>query len=261
LSTVLGDWGSHAALVDAARARVGQAEEKVTESGALMGSRAKKAMTLALAGSLGLVAPVSAATIDILALADAYVSMFTLVPLNPPENSTHNAPFGAIEGRSVYEFDLPVLTEVIVSATFVATVVRNFTAPGDMNIFGFSGNGTIEGTDANQTSNLIGTVSIPNVFFNFPPLLISVPLSASFVAGLGSGFLGLTTVAALGDSIDVASLENPNVMLVKPTLRLETQAVGTPTVPVPEPGSLFLLSSAIAAFAVRARRKAGQHNG
>ena len=236
-----------------------------------MGSRAKKAMTLALTGSLGLIAPVSAATIDILALADAPISMFTLDTRfsHADANNTHaGSSFGAIEIRSVYEFDLPVLTEEIVSATFLATVIRNFTVPGEMLIFGFSGNGTIEGTDANQTSNLIGTVSIPMLIFTGtgppvpnPPLPITVPLSASFVAGLGSGFLGLTTVAGLGDSIDVASLENPNVMLVKPTLRLETQAVGTPTVPVPEPGSLFLLSGAIAAFAVRARRKAGQHNG
>ena len=225
-----------------------------------MGSRSKNVMTLALAGSIGLVAPVSAATIDIVALADAQVSMLSLVPANGTTNLTQNVGGTAVEIRSVYEFDLPLLTETIVSATFFATVVQNFTVPGDMNVFGFSGNGTIEGTDANQISNLIGTVSIPNAIGGGASSLISVPLSVSFVAGLGSGGLGLTTVAGSGDTINVASLENTNGLFMKPTLRLETQDGGTPPVPVPEPGSLWLLSGAIAAFTFRARRKTAQHN-
>ena len=224
-----------------------------------MRSRFKKAMTLALAGSIGLVAPVSAATIDILASADGQVSMLSLVPANGATNLTQNVGGTAVELRSVYEFDLPLLTETIVSATFLATVVQNFTVPGDMNVFGFSGNGTIEGADANQISNLIGTVSIPTAIGGGASSLISIPLSPSFVAGLGSGFLGLTTVAALGDTINVASLENTG-LLMKPTLRLETQGGGTP-VPVPEPGSLMLLSGAIAAFTFRGRRKPVQRNG
>lgn len=220
-----------------------------------MRSRLKKAATLALAGSIGLVAPVSAATIDILALADGQVSMLSLVPANGTTNLSQNVGGTAVEIRSVYEFDLPLLTETIVSATFLATVVQNFTVPGDMNLFGYSGNGTIEGTDATQTSNLIGTVSIPTAIGGGASSLITVPLSASFVAGLGGGFLGLTTAAALGDTINVASLENTNALFLKPTLRLETQDGGTPTVPVPEPGSLLLLSGALAAGAFRGRNR------
>lgn len=226
-----------------------------------MGSRSRKAMTLALAVSIALVAPASAATIEILASADGQVSMQNLSVGNGTTNLTQNVGGTAVEFRSVYEFDLPLLTETIVSATFLATVVQNFTVPGDMNLFGYSGNGTIEGTDANQTSNLIGTVSIPTAIGGGASTLISVPLSLSFVTGLGSGFLGLTTVAGSGDTISVASLENLNALFTKPTLRLETEAAGTPTVTVPEPGSLLLLGGALAAFTVRGRRKPGHHNG
>jgi len=50
--------------------------------------------------------------------------------------------------RAVYEFDLPTFTETIVSVTFLASVDRNFSAPGELSFFGFAGNGTIEPADA-----------------------------------------------------------------------------------------------------------------
>jgi hypothetical protein len=217
-----------------------------------MRSLRKATAAAAIAGSIGLVSPAFATTIDIVATADGQAFLLNGNPLSTATTGIINTSQNVVPGqelRSVYEFDLSSLTESIVSVTFLASVVQNSSAPGELSFFGFAGNGTIEGTDTTQTSNLLGstTISTQPPTGSFVP--ISVALSPGFIAALGSGFLGLTTTAGSLDTISIASLENTNASFMRPTLRVETQEA----VAVPEPGSILCLASGLAALAARRR--------
>jgi len=216
-------------------------------------------MSAALAGSLGLVSPASAATIDITATADGDVSLRDGIPVSFATDGIVILSQNFIAGqevRGIYEFDLPTLTETILSVTFLASVDRNFAAPGGLSFFGFAGDGTIGPADATQTSSLLGTTTILTSPPPGSPIAIAVPLSPAFIAGLGSGFLGITTIAGSGDTITVASLENTGPLFIRPTLRIETQGgPGQDLAPVPEPGTLLSVAGGLVALAARARTK------
>jgi hypothetical protein len=211
---------------------------------------------------LGLSSPALAATIDIVAAVDAGVLVGFAVDEPAPANVTQHGVMVS-EWRSVYEFALPILSETILSATFVASVTAT-TAPAVMSVFGYAGNGVIDLADANQVTTLIGATTLtaqpgPGTF-----LPITVALSPSFVEALGIGYLGLVTAVSFeslpgcgsircADYVEVASLENQSGFPL-PTLRLETQGGTLPTA-VPESGTLLLLGSGVIASALRARKR------
>ena len=225
-----------------------------------MRSLRKAILTVAIAGSLGLVPPAFGATIEIIATADGQVFLIDGNPLSFSTTGSVNTSQNVVPGqelRSIYEFNLSALVEPIVSATFLASVVQNSSAPGELSFFGFAGNGTIEATDATQTSNPLGSTTIATQPPTGSSIPITVTLSPAFIAGLGGGFLGLMTTVASLDTISVASLENPNASFIRPTLRLETQGA----TPVPEPGSMLFVASGLAALAVRTRTKLRRRTG
>ena len=221
-------------------------------------------LSAALAGSLGLVSPASAATIDITATADGDAFLLNGNALSAATGGNVNISQNVVPGqqvRAIYEFDLPTFTETIVSVTFMASVVQNFQAPGELSFFGFAGNGTIEPADATQTSNPLGSVTVLTQPPPGSPISIAVPLSPAFIAGLGSGFLGLTTIAGSLDTINIASLENPNAF-IRPTLRFETQGgPGQDPAPVPEPGTMLSVAGGLIALAARARTRLRRRKG
>ena len=229
-----------------------------------MRSLRKVILSAALAGSLGLVPPAFAATIDITATADGDVFVLNGNALTAATGGNVNISQNVVPGqqvRAIYEFDLPTFTETIVSVTFMASVVQNFQAPGELSFFGFAGNGTIEPADATQTSNPLGSVTVLTQPPPGSPISIAVPLSPAFIAGLGSGFLGLTTIAGSLDTINIASLENPNAF-IRPTLRFETQgSPGQDPAPVPEPATLLSVAGGLVAVAARARTKLRRRRG
>jgi PEP-CTERM motif len=202
-------------------------------------------------------ADAKAAIIDIVATTDGQVFVANGVPTasfstNGSTNLTQNV-IANQEERSVYEFDLPTLTESIVSATFLGSVVLNSAPPAVLSFFGYSGNGTVEASDAAQLATLIGSTTLTTQIPTGTSLPISVPLTASFIEALGSGFLGLTTTVGSGDSVLVASLES--TVGLRPTLRIETASLppGPGPVPVPEPSTMLLIGSGLATL-VRRRR-------
>jgi len=222
---------------------------------------------LACAALFGASSYAQAATIDLVATADGFVFVNTSsglpgvpgsVSLGQLTDETQNVIPGQ-ELRSVYEFDLPVLSDTITSATFLGTVVGNSAPPATLSFFGYSGNGTIDAADAVQLSNSVGSTTVGTAS-SLSPVAISVPLTASFVQSLGSGFLGLTTTVGSPETVLVASLISSAT--VKPTLRLETAGTstpgtpGTPT-PVPEPGTMLLLGSGLIGAA--SRKRAAKH--
>ena len=230
-----------------------------------MRSLRKLITSAALAGSLGLASPALAATIEITAIADGDVFLLNGNPATPATGGNVNISQNVVPGqqvRAIYEFALPTLTETIVSVTFLASVVQNFQAPGELSFFGFAGNGTLEAADATQTSNPLGSVTVLTQPPPGQPISIAVPLSPAFIAGLGSGFLGLTTIAASLDTINVASLENTSPLVIHPTLRIETQGgPGQDPAPVPEPGTMLSVAGGLAALAARARTKLRRRKG
>jgi hypothetical protein len=223
---------------------------------------------LAFVGMIGIVANAAADTIDVLVTADGDVVIVGGNPVGGVSNGPVNVSQNVIanqETRSVYEFDLPLLTSPLVSATFLGSAVQNSAPPGLLSFFGFSGNGTVETTDATQTSNLVGSTTITAQLGSGLLVPIEVPLSLSFVQGLGSGFLGLTTTVGTADTVGIASLEtnNPaflnNPQFIRPTLRLVTADGGTPPVSVPEPGTMLLVGSGFVALVARARKQLQGH--
>lgn len=195
----------------------------------------------------------NAATIDIVATADGQVTFLSGSPTTVATLANANLSQNLIAGqevRSVYEFDLPTLTEPIVSATFVGTATQNSNAPGTLTFYGYSGNGTIEAADATQLTTSIGSVVLPTQIATTLPL--AVPLSADFITSLGSGFLGITTTAAQTDTILVASLEG--TVGTRPTLRLVTEDEQEPPPTIPEPGATLLFTGAVVGVAARWRR-------
>jgi hypothetical protein len=221
-------------------------------------------LALATVTLLGVSTTADAATIDVVAATDGYVVLVNGQPINVATGQNTNLSQSVIPGqdvRSIYEFDLPELTEPIVSASFLGSAVLNSAAPGTLTFFGYPGNGTIDLSDATQVNTQVGSVVIPSQIPNGTSLSLDVPLPAAFLTSLGSGFLGLTTTVGTGDTILVASLESE--VGIRPTLRIVTQDQDTPggetgdttgEPSVPEPASMLLLLGGIAGVAGRSRK-------
>ena len=121
----------------------------------------KSILALATATLLGVSTSANAATIDIVAATDGYVVLVNGQPINVATGQNTNLSQSVIPGqdvRSVYEFDLPQLSDPIVSASFLGSAVLNSAAPGTLTFFGYPGNGTIDLSDATQVNTSIGSV-------------------------------------------------------------------------------------------------------
>src|SRR3954462_15561702 len=151
----------------------------------VLNRRQKWKTAIACAALMAVSSYAQAATIDIVATAVGFVFVNTTnglpgvpgsVSLGQLTNETQNVIAGQ-ELRSVYELDLPVLSETTTSATFMGTVVGNAAPPASLTFFGYSGNGVIDASDAVQLSNQVGSATV-GAASSLSPLVISVPLTA-----------------------------------------------------------------------------------
>ena len=212
------------------------------------------------AGFLWLSGTADAAVIDIVAASDGQAFLINGTPQNvsllQPTNTSQNVVANQ-EFRSIYEFDLPLLSDPIVSATFVGSIVQNSAPPAVLSFYGYSGNGVIETSDAISTSTLLGNITLPTAVPTGSSIDIQVPLTAAFVQALGSGYLGLVTTVSGGDTVLAASLDS--TVGTRPTLRLETSSV---VVPPPAPGTvpepvatLLVVTGGLLSLASRSRTR------
>ena len=226
----------------------------------------KSLLTLAFMAWIAPATPASADTIDLIAIADGEAVLNTITNTTTLGSTTQafntSQNITVIESRGVYEFDLPLLTDPIVSATFLGSVTLNAPATNTLSFYGHSGNGTLEAADAVTLTAFLGSATVLGQPSGGGAIPISVSLDPSFIQTLGAGFLGLTTTVGSG-TVLVASLETPNASFQKPTLQLVTEPVITPPtdgVPqppavIPEPATLILLGSGLAAAARHTRRR------
>ena len=232
-----------------------------------MNRMGKLVATLACGGVFAFLTPAQAATIDLFAIVDGEIHLTNGVPVLGSTTQAFNTTQNVIAGqewRSVFEFDLPVLTDPIVSATFMGAVTGNTFPPTLLSVYGYSGNGVVDAADATLISTLFGSTTLSSQVPSGQSINLAVSLSPSLVEGLGSGFLGLTTTVGEPHTVLIASLEN--TVFAHPMLRLETLSDGGPgpgpgpepgpgPVPVPEPGTMILLGSGLVGLVAKSRRR------
>jgi PEP-CTERM motif len=235
-----------------------------------MKSLLKAAATLAFAGLVA-VEPAFAARIELVAIPKRTAAALGSVATNGIVVTRTTL---GVEVRSADELALPASARFVSPTPAAARVLQNSSVPRSLD-FGFADSGTIDPGDSSQTATPLGSVVIPAEPSTDSSIPIELVLPVDFITALGSGFFGLTIIAGSGDTISVASLENPSLLFRKPLPLLETQSLrmspdggppdaalsneeppsdGGPLV-VPEPGWLMLLGSGLAALAVRARRQ------
>jgi hypothetical protein len=154
------------------------------------------------------------------------------------------------EERFALEFALGALPAgaTIVSSTLTLQLP---VLPGGMQsaeVHGYAGDGTIQGADLSNTNFL--TVFQPNL------LTIDIPIEAGFLQGLlsvGESFAGfaIRNVTVPGGVFTVWTVDGPAA--TAPTLAIEYVDGST----VPEPATLILVGTALAAGASRLRRRRG----
>lgn len=154
------------------------------------------------------------------------------------------------ESRGILEFNISGLVAPVSSAEILLTRHSGGGAPVTFSVFGYVGNGALESADFNA-----GTTNVATVNYNTEPTL-SID-ATSFVNGLiGSAtFAGFTIASDQVFGLRFNQTNDSEIPL--PPASLEVEAA-TPAV-VPEPSTVLLLSSSLAAMAGYSCRRRKTH--
>ena len=167
--------------------------------------------------------------------------------------------------RSGIEFDLTGLTtSSIVSSAILSLRDEGSSIDGDINVFGYSGDGVIALGDALNTGNQISSFTITQVNGS-EDFSLDITAFIQSLATTGAGFAGVLLASIdetnfnIGGS-DICSSEasngtatfvRPNCVGFGPTLSITT----TDVAPVPLPASLVLLLTATGTLGFVGRRR------
>ena len=192
-----------------------------------------------------------AATIDVVATADGYVSLVTGATDTASDVVEVNDA-ATLRTRGLFEFNLaavppgtPIETATLLG-TFLSVDPGEPGTPPQIIVAGYAGNGLITAGDATVAASLLGGAVLlpPQVLQDF-----AIGLETDFIETLEGSFLGLRLQPVVSENsrIRIASLENLLPNTLNPTLRLVTQDV----VPIPEPSTVLLLGAGVAGLWAR----------
>jgi hypothetical protein len=151
---------------------------------------------------------------------------------------------------AIVEFDVTALSSVRVATSRLTGTIQanNFLDTGrrDIGVFVFSGNGVVDVLDFSAAGSQVGSVS-----YHPTPVGADRAVAFSFDVTIPLQRLIDTGASDIAVRFDALNFQAPSVLEARDCCFNPTQLHVTP---VPEPGTLLLLSSGIALLVPRARR-------